>query len=115
MKALARLRQQYRPRQTVKQWLPDLGLELLNLLAQRRLCHVHLFRRARKISFVGYGFKVTELMDFHRNYYQPKTDKILPTELPSMQDSSLFIVSHWAANWQATLSTLWSARAHNEE
>jgi hypothetical protein len=43
----------------------DLILEVTNLTAERRLSQMQARRRARKISFFGYGYKVVHVPQFH--------------------------------------------------
>jgi hypothetical protein len=64
-KTFSRFRQQHGAWQAVEQRLAQLGLEFLDLLAQRWLRHVYFLGSPRKTSFIRHCHEVSELMDFH--------------------------------------------------
>ena len=53
-------------REAVEERLAHLRLQLLDLLAQRRLGDAHALRCEREPALLGDGDKVAELVDFHR-------------------------------------------------
>ena len=48
----------------------DLALERADLLAERRLLHVQLLRRARDVALMGDGDEIAEVAQFHVAYSQ---------------------------------------------
>src|SRR5436190_9277130 len=52
----------------MKEGPPELVLQLLNLLAQRRLGNEALFRGPAEVSGLSDGHQVSELMEFHRRF-----------------------------------------------
>ena len=44
----------------------EFAFEVTNLTAERRLSQMQARRRAREISFFGYGYKVAHVPQFHR-------------------------------------------------
>src|SRR5262245_7528637 len=64
--ALARLSRHHAARQAVEQRLADLALQLLNLLAERRLRYQGALGRLREAALLGKGDQILKLMDFHR-------------------------------------------------